>query len=223
MTFEAIKELLVQSCTETDKSCSEWQEWREIWEMHIRGYDPSWLRVRLLPQLCCLLRDGLQGCWICQGYVWLLELFPFNDTTIGGSKPPYTRLENVPPPHPHSLVLWYTTPLTHCRLQSWQWCCGLHDVLFPITWCTLSRAMEIAIISRTLIWSWDWSFGPNSLKQQSLWFKMSTPAQDNGVCKEGGHFLNWFDRNTLNEPVFVGPPFQMMLDLMWNHDFVSQW
>ena len=54
MTFEAIEELLGQSCTETDESCSEWQEWCETGKMHIRGYDPNWLTVRLLPELCCL-------------------------------------------------------------------------------------------------------------------------------------------------------------------------
>ena len=41
MTFEAIEELLGQSCTKTYKSCSEWQEWHETGEMHIRGYGPN--------------------------------------------------------------------------------------------------------------------------------------------------------------------------------------
>ena len=100
---------------------------------------------------------------------------------------------------------------------------AIMTVVLWITWCALSRATDIAIISRTLIWRWDWSF------VQTLWNNSpsgsrrapqpETLASVKRVCVSwtGLRGTSWMNRS------LVGPPFQMMLDLMWNQDFVSQW
>ena len=58
----------------------------------------------------------------------------------------YTRLENESPP---CFMIYDTNDALLVTIMT---------VVLWITWCALSRAMEIAIISRTLIWSWDWTF-----------------------------------------------------------------
>ena len=65
-------------------------------------------------------------------------------------------------------------------------------------------AKQMAIISRILIWSWDWS-RPATMKGQSHRFKMSSPSIMAGIHEKECIGILRMDEHSLNKAIGQAP------------------
>ena len=103
----------------------------------------------LFWEVCPISKDGLPIYWICLEYDELWSWYCVPNTNGGSPIPP--RISCVPP----CLLILETTVVLSAEIMTQEWC--MYFMAFFST-------KPMAIISRILIWNWDWIFWPPTMK-----------------------------------------------------------